>query len=103
MKKYYAIYVPANDHYTRVMTELYKTQLSERFGGCTSTEASGSYINENGTKIDDKIIICKSFSIDRHYTEYEDRCFVEDIAKKIKKEFKQECVLVETEDEVYFV
>ena len=74
-------------------------KLSARFGGSTSTTARGYYVADNGTLVEENIIIVKSF----YATDPDAVTFAESVASWLKSALCQELVTVETNSGIEFI
>jgi hypothetical protein len=74
-------------------------RLAAKFGGATTTQATGYYVADNGELVEETILIVKSF-YDQAADALEFACSV---AAWLKSELSQELVSVETETGLQFV
>ena len=102
----WAIYVPSTknvnekidntDEVKRVIGE-----LSDLFGGATATPALGGWRCADGKVVTEQVTIVYAYCTTEKSVEHADR--VVDIARRICKEYSQEAVTVEYNNQVAFV
>lgn len=69
-----------------------ESELSRLFGGTTSTEGQGAWINSKGELMRERVTIIQSFADDEDARQNWDK--VQNIAKYVKDALRQESVLV---------
>ena len=67
------------------------------FGGCTVSECTGYYLNDAGSIDYDNISIIYSYSSIKHLAK------IQNHAKMLCEELKQECILLVIDNETYFI
>ena len=108
MKNFIAVYIPGTVHTKRIpardqrkIAESVAGEFAGKFGGCTTSPATGYWKSETGALIAERIIIVKSY-----YTpapELDAQGFANAIAASLKTRLSQEAVTVETESGIEFV
>ena len=102
----WAIYVPStmnvNEHIDNTKeVERVIGELSDLFGGATATPALGGWRCADGKVVTEQVTIVYAYCTTEQSVEHADR--VVDIARRIAREYKQECVTVEYNNQVAFV
>lgn len=101
-----AIYVPSTIDIDKPVNNsewIEKTAVffSDLFGGCTSFEASGYWIDSNKKLIKEQPVVVYAYTTEEKAQEAEEKIisFVMDM----KKEMQQECISVEYCNKLYFI
>lgn len=104
MKEFYCITVPttiynrpASVELVDAIRSLVKVSLAKAFGGCTEVSGLGSYLSASGELIEEPI-----FKIEAFFEQADDD-LIFGLASEIKAKMSQESVLVNKNNEVYFV
>lgn len=104
MKSFYRIVVPTTifDQVAptvivrKVLTEV-KSKLASHFGGYTEYAAIGGYVADDGKLIEEQVYIVEA------YCEAENDDLIEELARMVKTELRQESVMVTKNGEVTFL
>ena len=75
--------------------------LSDLFGGCTSFDASGYWIDSNKKWIKENPVVVYAYTTEDKAQEAETKII--DFVQQLKQEMSQECISVEYCNRLYFV
>ena len=77
-----------------------QVEFSRMFGGCTTYQANGSFIMDNGKLVNEKIMIIQSFINELNDTQIEQ---LKLICERLRIEFNQQTISLEINNELMFV
>ena len=75
--------------------------LSVRFGGATSTKAVGSWVSDGMGLVNERIILCYSYTTTEKLEQYMGE--VLEYCYKLKNDMKQEAISFEVNNELYIL
>ena len=81
------------------------SSLANKFGGTTTTDGVGSWVNDQGTTITERVSIVSTLVDTDKHDQSEAIAYSEGVARHVRTELDQDCVLLtaETVDIVKFV
>jgi hypothetical protein len=93
-----AVYIPAA--YKAAITQTTKT-LAKRFGGTSNFLVEGTWVNEDGELIKEKVVIISVWYAQKSFLLA--TAFIIDLAVRLREECKQDCMAIEVEGEMILV
>lgn len=106
MKNIVKIYVPSTFNIDQKIDNADEVKrierfLAKRFGGCTSTKASGSWLSESEEIVSEEITIVYSFCTLKQLYNYKSEVIKE--CEKLCKRMNQEAISLEINNKLYFI